>query len=203
MFGFPLDVVWSDIEWADQNSTGNNFEYFKFNKQNFTDAQVKQMNSEIESAGRRIVLIFDPHIKVADDYFVYADGYEIQMNETQTTGDISNIFIRNDEDSTDPFYGDCWPDNSTWIDFLNTNAQDYWANLFSKFDTQGSGYLYSAWNDMNEPSVFDTATKTMKLDAVHVKTDGTKVLHEDFHNAYGAFQQKSSYLGQLKRDNNE
>jgi len=34
------------------------------------------MNSEIEAAGRRITLIFDPHIKVTEDYFVYADGYE-------------------------------------------------------------------------------------------------------------------------------
>ena len=30
-FGYPLDVVWSDIAWADQNGTGDNFEYFRFN----------------------------------------------------------------------------------------------------------------------------------------------------------------------------
>ena len=72
-------MVWSDIAWSDQNGTGHNFEYFKFNKQNFTDAQVKQMNTEIETAGRRITLIFDPHIKVAEDYFVYADGFKQQM----------------------------------------------------------------------------------------------------------------------------
>ena len=30
------------------------------------------MNSEIEAAGRRIVVIVDPHIKVSEDYFVYA-----------------------------------------------------------------------------------------------------------------------------------
>ena len=40
-FGYPLDVVWSDIAWSDQNGTGHNFEYFKFNAQNFTAAQVK------------------------------------------------------------------------------------------------------------------------------------------------------------------
>ena len=125
------------------------------------------------------------------------------MQTPQTEGNIQNIFIRRDTESATPFYGDCWPQNSTWIDFLNTNAQDYWASLYSKFDTQGSNHLYSAWNDMNEPSVFDTATKTMNLAAVHVKVDGTQVLHEDFHNAYGALQQKSSYIGQLKRDDNK
>ena len=143
------------------------------------------MNSEIEAAGRRITLIFDPHIKVSEDYFVYANGYDIQtLPSNQTTGNVSNIFIRENTESTKPFYGDCWPNNSTWIDTLNVNAQDFWANLFSQFE--GSNYLYSAWNDMNEPSVFDTASKTMNLNAVHVKADGTMVEHMDFHNAYGA-----------------
>ena len=47
-YGFPLDVVWSDIEWAQQNSTNGGYEYFKFNEQNFTQPQIAQMNKEIE-----------------------------------------------------------------------------------------------------------------------------------------------------------
>ena len=123
------------------------------------------------------------------------------MKQASQTGNVSNIFIRDNAESVDPFYGDCWPKNSTWIDFLNVHAQDYWADLYSQFE--GSNYLYSAWNDMNEPSVFDTATKTMDLHAIHVKADGTKVEHLELHNAYGALQQKSSYMGQLKRDNHQ
>ena len=76
-YGFPLDVVWSDIEWAQQNSTTGGFEYFKFNVQNFTPSQLEKMNSEIEAQGRRITLIFDPHIKVADDYFVHKEGIDL------------------------------------------------------------------------------------------------------------------------------
>jgi alpha-glucosidase (family GH31 glycosyl hydrolase) len=30
-FGFPLDVLWMDIEWADQYSEEKNVEYFIFN----------------------------------------------------------------------------------------------------------------------------------------------------------------------------
>ena len=41
---------------------------------------------------------------------------------------------------------------------------------------------------MNEPSVFDTATKTMDLNAIHVKDDGTLIRHLEVHNAYGALQ---------------
>jgi alpha 1,3-glucosidase len=37
-FGFPVDVLWMDIEWADQNSDPSGYEYFKFNPQNFTEA---------------------------------------------------------------------------------------------------------------------------------------------------------------------
>ena len=115
------------------------------------------------------------------------------MEQTSQTGNVSNIFIRKNAESANPFYGDCWPKNSTWIDFLNVNAQEFWADLYSQFE--GSNYLYSAWNDMNEPSVFDTSTKTMDLHAIHVKADGTKVEHLEFHNAYGALQSKSSYKG--------
>ena len=82
------------------------------------------MNSEIEAAGRRITLIFDPHIKVSDDYFVYENGMDIQMDQSSPAATVPNIFIRKDDTSPNPFYGDCWPNNSTWIDFLNSNAQD-------------------------------------------------------------------------------
>ena len=36
---------------------------------------------------------------------------------------MTNIFIRNPDFTN--FYGDCWPGNSTWIDFLNENAQNF------------------------------------------------------------------------------
>ena len=87
------------------------------------------MNKEIEDAGRRITVIVDPHIKVADDYFVYHNGMEYQDQE-QPEGNITNTFVRASSSSADPYYGNCWPGNSTWIDFLNENAQNYWGQLF-------------------------------------------------------------------------
>jgi len=36
----------------------------------------------------------------------------------------------------------------------------------------GSNYLYNFWNDMNEPSVFSTDSKTLPLDTLHYKADG-------------------------------
>lgn len=119
----------------------------------------------------------------------------------QPAGNVSNIFVRANLEGSAPFYGDCWPGNSTWIDVLNSNAQAFWGDLFSYSQFKGSNYLYSFWNDMNEPSVFSTDSHTMPMDAVHVKADGTMRTHLEIHNAYGALHQRSSFRGLLKRDN--
>lgn len=118
---FPVDVLWMDINWADQNSSGA-YEYFNFNPENFTTSQIEQMNQEIEDAGRRITVICDCHIMVNPEYRVYSEGIEAQ---SQSPGK-GNIFIKNNEKSDD-FTGQCWPGKSVWIDFLNENAQDFWA----------------------------------------------------------------------------
>ena len=125
----------------------------------------------------------DPHIKVADDYFVHTEGMELQYLESNAT--VHNIFVRANKTTRDPFYGDCWPGNSTWIDFLNENAQDFWAGLYAFDRFLGSNFMYSAWNDMDEPSVFNTDSKTMPLTSMHVTADGKMYEHRDVHNAYG------------------
>lgn len=43
-YGFPVDVLWMDIQWADQWSTDAGYEYFKFNPQNFTTEGIALMN---------------------------------------------------------------------------------------------------------------------------------------------------------------
>lgn len=122
-YGFPVDVLWMDIEWADQYSDPQGYQYFMFNPQNFTTEQITQMNAEIEASHRRITVIVDPHIKASEDYHVYQNGIELQ-DAAQPLGNLTNIFVRTPEYNN--FYGDCWPGNSTYIDFLNENAQQYW-----------------------------------------------------------------------------
>lgn len=36
-YGFPIDVLWSDIEWAQQDDDPAGYEYFIFNPKNFTE----------------------------------------------------------------------------------------------------------------------------------------------------------------------
>lgn len=73
-YNVPIDVLWMDIEWAQFNSEEEGYEYFLFNPQNFTAEKVTTMNQQIEAAGRGMVVIVDPHIKVSDAYNVYAQG---------------------------------------------------------------------------------------------------------------------------------
>ena len=53
---------------------------------------------------------------------------------------------------------------------------------------------------MNEPSVFSTESKTIPTTAKHIRANGQEVEHREFHNAYGATQQKMSYKGLIARD---
>lgn len=167
-------------------------EYFVFNPQNFTTDGIAQMNKEIEDSGRYITTIIDPHIKVSDDYFVYKDGEEMEKNAT-ADGSIANIFVRNSTGDAE-YEAICWPGMSVWFDFLNTNAQNYWSSLFSYENFVGSSHIYHVWNDMNEPSVFSddskTEGKTLPTDTKHVRANGEVVEHREFHNAYGATQQR-------------
>ena len=83
------------------------------------------MNSEIEAANRRLTVIVDPHIKAVENYFVWEDGIQLE-DQPEKVGNWTNIFVR-EPVTKNVFYGDCWPGNSSWIDFLNENAQNYWA----------------------------------------------------------------------------
>jgi alpha-glucosidase len=59
------------------------------------------------------------------------------------------------------------------------------------------------WNDMNEPAVFETPTKTMPLDNLHRLDDGTTLDHRAAHNIYGLENVKATYEGLLKLRPNE
>jgi len=193
-YQFPVDVLVMDIQWANKDSAKDGYEYFQFNPQNFTETDIAQMNTEVEAEGRYMTVILDPHIKVADDYFVYAEGQELQLESSE-----SNIFVKDSDGSSD-FHGSSWPGTSVWIDFLNKNAQEYWSGLYDYNKFKGSSPIYYAWNDMNEPSVFSTRTRTIPTDAKHIRATGEQVEHREFHNAFGATQQMASYKGLIARD---
>lgn len=119
-FGFPVDVLWSDIEYSE------NKQYFVFNQTVWPQTAINRLNNEIEQQGRKMVLIEDCHISTNESYPVYQNGMVLQ-NATENPDNFVNIYIR-EPTGEQPFVGECWPGKSVWIDYLNTNAQDYWGS---------------------------------------------------------------------------
>lgn len=198
---FPVDVLWMDIPWAQQYNEDGAYEYFKFNPANFTSEDIALMNSEIEADNRFITVILDPHLKVSDEYFGYTGGIAEEEKGFTPEGDTISIFAKKPASEGDEDYeANCWPQNSVWLDYFNESGAKYWGSLFGTDKFVGSNSRYYAWNDMNEPSVFDVESKTMPLDARFIQSDGRELLHRDVHNIYGAMQQRASYNGIKARD---
>jgi len=78
-------------------------------------------------------------------------------------------------------------------DFTMDKTREWWGGLYKDFMASG---IDGIWNDMNEPSVFDTTTKTMPENCVHRGYGGG--VHSRFHNVYGMLMVKASREGILK-----
>lgn len=177
---FSLDVMWLDISYTDGKR------YFTWDKNGFPDPI--GMQKFLNETHRKMVLIIDPHIKVESNYSVYKGALE------------GDFFIKNNDGKTN-FEGNCWPGKSSWIDFLNPKAREYYGSFYNYDKFNGTTNVIAGfWNDMNEPSVFDMdpSENTMPNDNVHYGG----VLHRDIHNMYGLLHTKSTYEGMLKRDPN-
>lgn len=180
----PLDNLWLDIDYT----LGRR--YFAFDESNFRGFH-KFLN-QIEKQKKRLTIITDPHIKVDQAYFVYSHGKEYKITNDEDGNPIRGVFIRDTDAYTD-YQGDCWPKNSVWVDFLNENAQKYWASLYRYDKFVGTNRLFSYWIDMNEPSVFSADELTMPKNAVHITKNNLRYYHKDIHNAYGILMAKATY----------
>ncbi|CDW88355.1 alpha glucosidase ii [Stylonychia lemnae] len=191
--GIPVDVLWLDIP----HTNGNR--YFTFNPFTFSQQDLHKAVQSLNSKGRKIVVITDPHIKVDRDYSIYKDGLQIERDNNICKNDkIANIFIKDPQHYN--FRGDCWPGQSSWIDYFNPTAQEYWSSLYDYSKFKGTTSMFHIWNDMNEPSVFNTEETVMPKQNLHVLGDGRIVPHRDTHNAYGLLMTKATYQGLLDRD---
>ena len=92
-----------------------------------------------------------------------------------------------------------WPGPSVFPDFTRQASRDWWGGLYKDFVDDG---IAGFWNDMNEPAIFETPTKTMPLDTVHrIDGDGfapRTASHAEVHNVYGMENSRATYEGLLK-----
>ena len=148
------------------------------------------------------MVITDPHIKVSESYPVFMNGYKNESSISDLkSGNFTQIFVKDCKDIV--FVGKCWPGLSGWVDYFNENAREYWKSLYSYENFVGTTSIYSYWNDMNEPSVFESEEGTFPLQNNHYKRDGTQIKVRDVRNAYGSMMQRTTHQGVLMRDNYE
>ncbi|KAL9596493.1 MAG: hypothetical protein Q9219_005754 [cf. Caloplaca sp. 3 TL-2023] len=170
----PYDVIWLDIEYTEGKK------YFTWDKDNFPDPL--GMQKQLDSNGRKLVIIVDPHIKNEGNYPV-VDALKSQ-----------NFGIKNKENNI--FEGWCWPGSSYWIDAFNPAALKWWKSLFAYANFPGTSPTTFLWNDMNEPSVFNGPETTMPKDNLHF--DNWE--HRDVHNVNGLTFVNATYEALLARD---
>jgi len=173
----PMDVMWLDIEHTDSKR------YFTWDPVKFPHPEIMMEN--LSKYGRKLVTIVDPHIKIDNGYHIYTEAKEL------------DLFVK--DKSGSPIDGWCWPGSSSWPDFSDARVQQWWAEKFSLENYKGTTMDTYTWNDMNEPSMFNGPEVTFHKDSVHL--NGFE--HRNLHNQYGQYQHKSTFLGHLKRANNQ
>ncbi|KAH6637014.1 glycosyl hydrolases family 31-domain-containing protein [Chaetomium tenue] len=169
----PYDVIWLDIEYTDEKK------YFTWDKHMFADPI--GMGEQLDSHGRKLVTIIDPHIKNVDKYPVVEELKSKEFGVMNKEGKL--------------FEGWCWPGSSHWIDAFSPAAREWWSSLF-KYDTfKGTMENTWIWNDMNEPSVFNGPETTMPKDNLHIGNWE----HRDVHNLNGMTFQNATYHALITR----
>lgn len=171
----PADVIYLDIDYQ------RGYAPFTINREYFPTFE--KMISDFRAQGFHTIVITDMHIKKDPNH-----GYG-----PYDSGIKNDVFVKNPDGTI--FVGKVWPGDSVFPDFTLTRVRDWWGRLYKDFVAMG---VAGFWNDMNEPSVFFRADKTMPLDTVHRLDDGTAMDHRAAHNIYGMQNARATYEGLLK-----
>jgi alpha-glucosidase len=180
-YRFPLDVLWMDIDYQDR------YRPFTVNAKTFPD--VKKLNSDMLADGIRVIAITDLHVADAP-----GEGYAPYYS-----GSAGDEFVHSADGKV--YVAPVWPfrvdgTKSVFPDFTRASSRKWWGSLYEDFVADGfSGF----WNDMNEPAIFDTATKTMPLDNIHrIESDDfapRTATHAEIHNVYGMENSRATFDG--------
>jgi alpha-glucosidase len=174
----PSDVIWLDIDYQDRNRP------FTTNPKTFPD--LKMLASEVGSEGFKLVAITDLHTAYAPN-----DGYA-----PYESGAAGDHFLKNADGGL--YVAPVWPGPSVFPDFTRETTRAWWGSLYRDFVADG---IAGFWNDMNEPAIFDTPTKTMPLETVHrIEGDGfapRTASHAEVHNVYGMENGRATHDGLL------
>jgi len=197
----PCDVIWFDIDYMEA------FRIFTFDRGYFPDP--KQLNADLLAAGFHNVWMIDPGMKSRND----AGPADRKPSDLEKEGPAANeararevasyraimdsgtkadVWVKRPDGTN--YEGEVWPSWCHFPDYTNPNVRAWWSTLYDPFIANG---ISGVWNDMNEPAVFNVASKTMPLDNRHSgdpalitpagTAQGEKSAgdHARYHNVYG------------------
>ncbi|HUB29333.1 MAG TPA: TIM-barrel domain-containing protein [Terracidiphilus sp.] len=179
----PADVIWLDIDYQLKNRP------FTVDPERFP--HFDQMIKDLKAEHLRTVVITDLHIADLPNagYKPYDEG---------VAGDH---FVKNPDGST--YVGVVWPGKSVFPDFTQKVSRDWWGTLYADFVSKG---IAGFWNDMNEPAIFQVASKTMPDDVQHrIEEPGFQTrtaTHLEVHNIFGMQNSRGTFEGLLKLEPN-
>ncbi len=142
------------------------------------------MVDQLHKNNFHVVAITDLHIANApnQDYKPYDSGM------------AGDHFVKNANGS--PYTGLVWPGPSVFPDFMRQQTRSWWGSLYK--DLRHTG-IDGFWNDMNEPSVFDSPTHTMPENALHrIDEPGfapRTATHAEIHDVYGMQNCRATFDG--------
>jgi alpha-glucosidase len=175
----PADVIYLDIDYQKNNRP------FTVDRDRFP--HFEKMVADLGQEGFKVIVITDLHIAKLP-----GAGYR-----PYDEGAAGNLFVHNPDGSV--YVGTVWPGDSVFPDFTWAPARAWWGTLYRDFVNAG---IAGFWNDMNEPSIFETPTSTMPLDVVHRVDSGGVASHREVHNVFGMQNSRATYEGLLELQRN-
>jgi alpha-glucosidase len=178
----PCDVLWFDIHYM------HRYRVFTFDPATFPNPA--DTNNRIHLMGFHTVWMIDPG--VGDDRAAppRAASSPPLTRGVCASGTAADVWVkRTAAADSEPYVGNVWPGPCLFPDFTADRVQQWWAGLYKSFAALG---VDGVWNDMNEPAVFDSPTKTMPLTVWHA---GYGAPHAFVHNVYGMLMAEATRKG--------
>ncbi len=197
----PCDTIWLDIDYMDD------FRIFTFDPARFPNPE--KLNADLHAAGFHTVWMIDPGLKSNEEPPAApplpprpeADSPKVAQRRAVERGQFSamraaglrdELFVKRADGSN--YEGNVWPGLCFFPDFTRSATRAWWASLYAPFLAQG---VDGIWNDMNEPAIFKTESKTMPEDNVH-RADpelGGTGPHARYHNIFGMEMIRATRVG--------
>ena len=172
----PTDAIFLDIDFQEKNRP------FTVNTAAFPD--LPGMIDQLHKNNFHVVAITDLHIADAPN----------QNYHPFDSGLAGDHFVKDAKGSL--YTGVVWPGQSVFPDFTRQQTRTWWGGLYK--DLRHTG-VDGFWNDMNEPSIFNSPNHTMPENALHrIDEPGftpRTAMHAEIHDVYGMQNCRATFDG--------